>query len=411
MAKDGRALFSSSVCFGLALVFLIGCGPGEAPVAPTWATPAQPYVPQDGSSNAYDAYAMIARDVEARVTPSMLDRVFFDVEMKRKLMDKLDGPLGRLAAATHKRCEFRYVATPIFTPPPYQQGWRLLGRALTWKIELACVLGNYDGAIDAAVVATKFGFDLTGGGATDASLGFEIADEARRAIAPHLAKFGAGQLEALANGLASALDGKPAMAQVIDHEHERMLLAVQYVQDAALQGKLPDLLKNLKESVRDGVAWLRDLKPSKRAAYFQGFAAEADEQTRWLKTVAAMPANQRADAAGPRLAKRRPWSSFAKQFFTAAEPLLKIEDATVARTRLAILDCRIQAQVKTSGVAPPRLTGFPAALIVDPYTGRRFAYRASGPSFELYSVGADGIDNGGEADESFTAPDLKLEAK
>lgn len=411
MAKDGLALVTVFV-FGIGLI--AGCSPGPSPVMPTWSGKDQPYTPQEGSSNAYDSYALIARNVEESIPAPLLNRVFFDPDHENEALAKVDKQLKMLVSATRKKCEFRYVSLPMFTAPSYQRGWRLLGRAMKWKIERACVVGSFDEAIDYEVAATKFGFDLTGGSATDASLGFEIADESRRAIAPFIAKFGAGQLGVLAEGLTNALEGKPSLKVTIEHEHTRMLQGVQYVQDAYANDRFDDLMKKMKEDVRDGVAFLRDLKgqdAKKRPAYFDSFAKEADEETRWLSSVADLPATQRNTEAPPRLAKDRPWKSFAKQFFTAAEPLLKIQDSTVARTRLAILSCSLLKMVKSEQGAPKDLSGFPANLTLDPYTGRSFAYRASGPIFDVYSLGADGIDNAGDTDENFTAPDLRLEVR
>lgn len=381
---------------------------------PTWVAKEQPYTPSEGSSNAYDGYALIARNVEETVPASLLNRVFFDPDHQVDALARVEKPLSMLLSATRKKCEFRYTAQPMFAPPPYQRGWRLLGRALEWKIQKACVMGAFDQAIDYAVAATKFGFDLTGGSATDASLGFEIADEARRAIAPFIAKFGAAQLGLLAEGLTGALEGKPSLKVTIEHEHIRMLQGVQYIQDSYANDRYDELLKNMKEGVRDGVAYLRDLKgqdAKKRPSYFEGFAQEADIETRWLETVADMPAIERESEPGPKLLAQRPWKSFAMQFFTASEPLLKIQDSTVARTRLAILNCQLLKQVKTTQGAPKDLSAFGKDLTTDPYTGRAFAYRASGPIFDVYSLGADGIDNAGDTDESFTAPDLRLEDK
>ena len=84
-------------------------------------------------------------------------------------------------------------------------------------------------------------------------------------------------------------------------------------------------------------------------------------------------------------------------------------DASLARTRLLILQSEILSTVKSRRSAPKNLGAFPTALTTDPYSGRPFVYRASGPDFALYSVGADFRDNGGETDESFTAPDVTLE--
>jgi len=381
---------------------------------PVWGSKEQPYQPEDGSSNSYDSYALIARNVEETVPAPLLNRVFFDPDYENQVLVKLDKPLVKLVEETKKKCEFRYTPAQMFTPPPFQQGWRLLGRALQWKIEKACAAGDYDTAIQDDVAATKFGFDLTGGSAVDASLGLGIADDARKAIAPFIAKFGAAQLETLAEGLTDALDGKPPITTTIEHEHERMLEGVQYVQDAYTQDRFDDLMKNMKEDVRDGVTYLRDLKArdaTARPAYFQGFAAEADEETRWLTAIAGMPEIERKNHPVPQLAKQRPWKSFAMQLFTAAEPLLKIEDATIARTRLAILTCDLLKSVKTTQSAPTDLAGFPKELTTDPFTGRTFAYRAAGPVFDVYSLGADGIDNAGETDESYSTPDLRLEDK
>jgi hypothetical protein len=380
---------------------------------PTWAAQPQPYVPSEGSSNAYDAYALVGRNVEEAVPPDMLNRVFFDPVLEKQALEKVENPLEGLLAATRKKCEFRSTPVPVFQAPPYQRGWRLLGRALKWKIDRACAIGAYDQAIHYVVAATKFGFDLTGGSATDASLGFEIADECRRAIAPYLAKFGTGQLSVLSEGLTNALKGKPSLKVTIANEHTRMLQGVQYIQDAYAKDDFGDLIKRMKEDVRDGVAYLKgEVKGADakmRPAYFDGFAREADEQTRWLNSVADLPATQRKTEPPPRLAVKRPWKSFAKQFFTAAEPLLKIQDSTVARTRLAILTCEILKQVKTTQAGPKDLSGFDKDLTLDPYTGRKFAYRVSGPVFEVYSLGTDGIDNAGDTDETFFAPDLRLE--
>lgn len=381
---------------------------------PEWASHEQPYTPEEGSSNAYDSYALIARNVEETVPAPLLNRVFFDPDHETAALDKVEKQLGLLITATKKRCEFRFTPPRMFSPAPYQRGWRLLGRAFRWKIEKACVVGSYDQAIDYEIAATKFGFDLTGGSATDASLGFEIADEARRAIAPFLAKFGAAQLGVLAEGLTNALNGKPSLKVTIDHEHTRMLQGVQYIQDSYANARFDELMSRMGESVRDGVAWLRDLKSQdakKRPAYFEGFAREAEEETRWLTLVADLPATQRNAEAGPALDEKRPWKSFAKQFFTAAVPLLKIQDGSIARTRLAILTCQILKQVKTTQSAPKDLAGFTKDLTLDPYTGRSFAYRAAGPIFAVYSLGSDGIDDAGDTDESFSSPDLTLEDK
>ena len=47
----------------------------------------------------------------------------------------------------------------------------------------------------------------------------------------------------------------------------------------------------------------------------------------------------------------------------------------------------------------------------DPYSGKPFVYAVSKDRFLLYSVGSNGIDDGGNTDETFSAPDLTLERR
>ncbi|HTQ09216.1 MAG TPA: hypothetical protein VMI31_04015 [Fimbriimonadaceae bacterium] len=427
MAREGRAsktwalsparasrkvVFAAVAVAFAALAGIHGCGPGAPPATSIWVAKDSDFTPEAGSSNAFDSYVLIAKNVETNVPTPLLRRVYFDPDHEKTVLGLLDQPLAQLVEATKKKCDFHYVPPPMFAAPPYQQGWRLLGRGLQWRIQKACAAGDYDTAIADDVAATKFGFDLTGGSALDASLGLNIADDARKAIAPFLAKMGAQQLEVLAAGLTDALDGKPPLTTTIDHEHERMLQGIQYIQDAYFQNRFDDLMKNMREDVRDGVTYLRDLKSrdaSARPAYFAGFVAEADEEARWLTSIASMPEVARRNDPPPPLAKQRPWKSFAMELFTAAAPLLEIDDATIARTRLSILTCEILKSIKTSQIAPKDLSGFPKEITTDPYTGRSFAYRAASSIFDVYSLGADGIDNAGDTDETCSTPDLRLE--
>jgi hypothetical protein len=223
---------------------------------------------------------------------------------------------------------------------------------------------------------------------------------------------GAGQLNGLADGLQHALDSAPPLKQTFEHEKENMLRSVQLVQDSFLKGEFFDLKQRLGPDIRDSITYLQDLRDkssTKQAAYFEGFAAEASEEARWLEAVSDLPLEDRQRDPGPQLAKDRQWKTFAKHFFSAGAPLLSMRDATLARTRLMILECRILAKVKAGQPAPKDLTGFNKDLTTDPYTGRQFVYKASGTDFTIYSVGEDLKDDGGATDQSFSSPDLTIE--
>lgn len=370
------------------------------------------YSPRSGSSNGFDDLALAAQKVEEDVKPSYLDRVWFTPGQRDTVVKQTADSVATAARGVSKPVDFQFVSHGPFDPSPYDRGWRLIGRSMVWRIESKCAQQNFDGAAQDMVLATKFGFALTGGDAMDASLGYATVDDARRGLAPHLKEMGAAQLNSLADGLAKALDTRPQLTRTFENEKLNMLRSVQYVQESFLRGDFTDIRNRLGADIRDSVNYLKDLREksaTKQAAYFQGLAAEASERSRWQEAVSELPLIERQRDPGPQLAPDRPWKRFSKHFFSAGEPLLAMRDATLARTRLMILESRILAKVKSSRQAPADLSAFDKDLKTDPYTGTEFVYKASGPDFTLYSVGEDLKDDGGDTDESFTSPDLSIE--
>jgi hypothetical protein len=157
------------------------------------------------------------------------------------------------------------------------------------------------------------------------------------------------------------------------------------------------------------VGYLQELRrksTEKQAAYFEGFASEADHRAQWLSAVSELPLSERNHDPGLSFPKDRPWRIFAKNFFSAGESLLAVRDESVARTRLMILEARILAMVKSGQSAPEDLSRFDKDLTTDPYTGQEFVYHSAGTEFTLYSVGEDLKDDGGDD----PGKDLTLEA-
>lgn len=375
-----------------------------------WASPPPAYTPQAGSDNAFDAYALAANEVEGKAG-DLLDRVSFTPGQKRKVMDLCAGAVRDVSAASRKRCEFRFTARKPFTGAPYQRGWRLIGRSLRWKAEEAAANGDYDGAIDTALVATRFGFDLTGGGATDASLGFAIADDARIALISSLDRMGAGQLGKLQAGLAEALARKPSVAGVIENERMSSRLAVQAIQDAYANQSLGEIEKQLGPGVKEAVQYLRDQDLEKARGYFEGFAAEAETSTDALIRLAKLSVAEREKEPKPKLAGERPWRRFSRHFLATARPLLEIDDRTTARTRLLALESALSKTRKLKQPFPRDLSKFPESLTKDPYSGGLLRFVSDGMEFRVYSVGENLRDDGGDTDDAWLAPDLTLERR
>lgn len=401
---------------GMAVVFsaivACGCHGGDPTVLHTWASPDPPYVVQQGSSNAFDGYVAAASEAE-QDAPVSLELTSFTPDKRDAAIKGTRRAMATLRRAASRRCEFQYRACRPFTPVPYRRGWRLLGHVLSWQIMNAVKVGDYSQAVSSAVLATKFGFDLTGGGPVDASLGYAIVDEARKAIAPAMSKMQSKDLAALGSGIERALAAKPPLSQMIENERKDMLLGVQTVQDACVSGQLDQLGDMLGSDSRDALVYLSETRSKGAEAqrnYFEGFAREADQEVSALLRVCNQPANARPKDLTPHDKKeRRPWKRFTSHFFGAGEELLGVDDATLARTRLLALTAKLMVYAKTAGAVPRTLDSLPTGLTRDPYTGQPFAYDPQGVDFTLYSVGADYEDNGGETDDTFTTPDLKLE--
>jgi hypothetical protein len=309
-------------------------------------------------------------------------------------------------------CNFMHVSrTPLETNPDHA-GWRLIRYSIVWQIESTLQKGDFDTAVSLVSLATKIGFDLAGGGASDADLGLQFVDDARRALAPRIQDLSVAQLARLTANLKSALAAMPKFEAIAQNETQNYLQAVQMVQTFYREDQLPQLETKFGNQVRDAVSYLKQVKKddrAKRPEYFNGFAKEADVFAAWYRAQAAVPAVKRKPDTDMQLGENRPWKRFSAIFFTTLRPIITRYDATLARTRLLILTGEIHRQIKVARVAPKSLGAFSLDLTIDPYSGEPFKYRATGMEFYLYSVGMNFQDDQGATDSIFAAPDLTLE--
>jgi hypothetical protein len=362
----------------------------------------------------YESFAKAASLAETNASKYISTVVF--TPGKRDACLKQLGPALRALSEGARRPELKFAFEPVrpFAPKQNVAGWRLLGRGLVWKIELAAKEGDYDSAVRCTVLAHEFGLDLLGGGAMEASLGMAIADDARKAIAPTLPRLSGEQLEKLSNGVARALSRKPALADTIENEKLNMLAGVQTLQDAYRAEEWGKLVKAMGADVRPAVDKLKQIRgeePHEGVAYFKDLADEASWEATYVANLAAEPAAQRSSIAEPTLKTERPWRRFARHFYGTLRPLLQQHDETLARTRLLVIEARLQKVARQSGKYPKDLSAWHKEITTDPYTGGQFAYRADGGDCKVYSVGRDMTDDGGQTDESFASPDLRLELR
>ena len=99
--------------------------------------------------------------------------------------------------------------------------------------------------------------------------------------------------------------------------------------------------------------------------------------------------------------------AFARHFFLIGSPLLDIEDRSVARLRLLIMEAELRRFVALQGRAPASLTAVKPPWATDPYNGRTFGYQPDGAEFRVYSVGANLKDDLGDTDAAGLDPDIR----
>lgn len=401
--------------FALALglsALLFGCR-SEPPAPYETFLDARPVPPIDTSRlDAYDWYASAALEAEQKAG-DYAKWVSFPESDRSKIIAALGPALQKVARGTTLTCSYRCGPTKPFERVPYAAGWRLCGRALAWRIERALASGDVSAAIRDFLVATRFGFDLTAGDTTVASLGLAIVDEARLALLKGRAKLSAQDLRSVATGLGEALARVPQADLSMDCEAQQMLAAVDYVQDAYRAGSYDAIIAALGPEIRnatDALEAMRGSDAKQRPAYFRGFAQEAKERAKRMRQLAGMPAVERADQEPLDLPGDRPWRRFARHFFMAAEPYLAMRDRTLARTKLLLVECHALSFVKAGQPAPLGLSPLPNVAVTDPYTGAPLRYLASGSTFRAYSVGPNFADDGGESGEDGESPDLVLES-
>ena len=399
----------------LAALFTSGCHLGQSAPFESYGQRAQllatPLAPvQPGAPDTFAVLVKAAQEAEIKA-PNATKNTTFAPATQKLLKLNLADAVTSVRVQASLPVNFQFKAREPFETPPNQKGWRILGRIMVWTEQSAAAMKDYNKAIGCAVDATGFGFGLTSGGATDAALGLTIADESRRAIANSLEDMTPEQLDALATGYERALASKPTLQAAIKHEHQNMLMAVQYVQDCYARNDFKVLKDTLGSDIREAITYLEDMKPddnNKRPAYFEGFYNEAEQESSYLDKACLLPARKRQE---PTLAEgKRPWRRFSQRFFQTGRPLMAMNDATLARTRMLVITARLLAMEKRNQPIPAELNKFDARLRQDPFSGYPFVYHAQGSHFRLYSVGSDFKDDGGETDaETFMSPDLALE--
>jgi len=406
MVERSRTILARCILGSFLVAIALGCQKPAPPELRRWSRPATSSAEEPG---AFTEYLAAARSVEAGPA-ALLDRVSFFPDQRRRAIAEFDDEAARVMRASARAASFPVEERGPFEPVPHVKGWRLIGRVMAWQVEDDVEAGNLTRAIDRAVAATRFGFDLTGGGAIEASLGLAIVDDARRALITGLSQMDAAQLRRLSQGMKSALTRKPSGRVVADREADRMLRTVDYLQDAAMRNDFDRLRERMGDDGREIANYLGRIRNDGEAlaSFFDGLGTEALDRIENDAELAELPAALRK---GKELKpdNGRLWRRPARHFLETMPPYRAAEDRTVARTRLLIMTAELMRRQRLKQELPRMTDVFSESVRIDPYSGESMLLTSDGIDFTVYSVGDDLVDNGGETDLSGTLPDLQLE--
>ena len=397
--------------FGGLLMVVLGCNKQSAEPIARFSEPPRP-IATSGSSNAFREYCRIGI-AASKMDPSMLYRGIYTPQMKKQILKDLANELVELRACQKSPCTFEFTALGPFSSRPEHAGWQMLGKCLQWQIEFALKADDTTKATAALLTGTRLGWDLTAGGASDASVGYAIVNQCRKAFAPSLNKLSAVSLQSLSQNLQGILSRAPKISDCLENERLNMMLAVDTVIDMRAEAldnekKWEAFPKQLGPIGNDVTKALKLVKPEAAAAWFRDWAKEANEETELVESSAAKPASERGEWPKPTMAGR-PWGMLSRVFFRSSRSVLAMHDEALARTRLMVVLAHCLSAVKSKQAAPIGIQGLAEPHRIDPYSGKPFVYQAAGTDFKLYSVGANLRDDGGQTDESFSAPDMLVE--
>lgn len=409
MPRIGVIIFGVGLC-------LVGCRSKEAVKFSSWA-PEPSAKPLSGS---YARLVQIGEAVEqearakaffrGKPTSPITTRTTFFAKEKSQANAIIGANKSALVGLVASKIEFQYQPVGLNEPPIYLRGIRLIGESLLWDMEASIASQQLDGAVLRCGQITKLGSQLLGGGAYEATLGISLIDRARAILAPELGKLGAGQLGTLAKSISASIAARPPLTQCLQNESESMLLSLQQAQDIAQTGDFEKLEEKLGKSTHDEVALLKSIggDPIKVVGVFDWIGDDIKARSKWHIDQMQSP---NPDIDPPELKSRKNWRVLYRYFASNLDSLSPYVKKCAARTQLFMLECYLRQKVKLKAPLPATLDAFSKAAVRDPFTGKPFYFKSGAGEFKVYSAGEDGIDDGGESNETFDSPDLVIESK
>jgi hypothetical protein len=393
-AMDCAVLRRRMAHWALALTSItapFGCRPPEPPPFPNHLAGYETEATNPGFGLMREAGERAFRDADA-----LLYRTRWTPGLRARAIAKAQPALAILRRAHRETFEFVYSPQPPLSEDPARSGWRFLGTTLLWAAQDALEAGDGDRAVTEMLTLFRLSWDLMGGDALDANLGYTFIRNAQAMLWEGIARLSPQELMRLSRGIETILERAPSVHQTLRHEEAAMLSAVQLIQDAFLGGGLDTIADTLQGDTAPAFDYLRALrgKPQEeQVEYFRRFAQEARDRIRALHTIASEDTSQWRSPQAP--SGERPWRRLAAQFFGASDRILHQWLYSLTVTRLIAVDARLLSRLKSGARLPASLDDLPQVLRTDPYSGTDFLYHNLAVGYDLYSVGENRKDDRG----------------
>ncbi len=402
---------TSLITWGLVAVLAVpqGACRRQAVVTPTPPPPWAAYTPRHDGTNAFDTYLLAGQDALVRA-PNSAKVTTWTTTTKDALERALSPTLDKLRTGHGQAFRSEARPRPLGTDDEVQNGWRLLSIALSARIERLLAEDNFADATTWALIATRFGSRLAQTGLDGATLGIGLMDTVRRQLAPELAQFAEVDLQRIESELTLTHEQAPNLDGAFELEASQQQ---QFIADLSQRqgGQAPMLAEQLGSRGAQAVETFTQAGESERATWITAMTAEAGR----IRDEANAQRSPDAPAL-PRTEwwqkdRERPWSPLTQHLLLGPRVLPGLEKRYQSKLRLFVLAVALQRQVLKSGTAPSKLPDLNPELLTDPYSGRPFIYRAVGREYQVYSVGVNKKDDGGETDRNGEVPDVALETR
>ncbi len=393
---------------GVPILFAAGCTE-STPDESVDLTP-KPRPTLAGESSSYLEGAAAAREALKAVPERLLLDARYGPTQKQEIIAALRGPEAKLERSLRGPWARAYQAAETDHVSDEVKGWNWLARSLDWQSQEALEQQNWPLAAAKSLTAIRFGLRMTTGDSFEAVGGLTTAEMHAARLAPQISQMGPNTLMSVTAGIQDALKGIADPEVTLSNEMDRISMTLQALQTAYKAEGYKGMLPIIGPTSHDGAAWVKG-KKGKLGWFFRAFRDEcASLSTEYV--AACSGAEFDSDMYNPR-SKRwkdvlRPWRDMTPQIMAGHEAYRKARLGVATRLRLLAVTCAVEAKLKREGKVPQNLDFLPDSLRKDPYGTGDLAYRPGEVTYRLWSVGPNGVDDGGLTDPGTVILDMGL---